>query len=160
MKFWGFAIILAVFGLGPSAALAHHGVADYDYKSTVIAKVKVTRFEWANPHCKIHFDATDDKGKATKVEAASVVFERRRLDGEDGKTFKIKPLRPVDELRKEALAAKPPEEKICTTHQVTGQLMPVRECHTAEQWADIRSSGQDSFSQQAQRHAPTTGGKP
>jgi serine beta-lactamase-like protein LACTB len=53
----------------------------------------------------------DGKGKATKVEAASVVFERRRLDGEDGKTFKIKPLRPVDELRKEALAAKPPVEK-------------------------------------------------
>jgi hypothetical protein len=57
-----------------------------------------------------------------------------------------------------AAAAKPPEEKICTTHQVTGELMPVRECHTAEQWADIRASGQDSFSQQAQRHAPTAGG--
>jgi serine beta-lactamase-like protein LACTB len=53
----------------------------------------------------------DEKGKATKVAAASVVFERRRLDGEDGKTFKIKPLRPVEQLRKEALAAKPPEEK-------------------------------------------------
>ncbi len=53
----------------------------------------------------------NDKGKATRVEAASVVFERRKLDGEDGKTFKIKALRPVDELRKEALAARPPEEK-------------------------------------------------
>ena len=49
-------------------------------------------------------------GKATGVEAASVVFPRRKLDGEDGKTFKIKPLRPVDELRKIALAAKPPAE--------------------------------------------------
>ena len=41
--------------------------------------------------------------------------ERRRssagkIDGEDGETFRIKPQRPVDELRKEALAAKPPEE--------------------------------------------------
>jgi CubicO group peptidase (beta-lactamase class C family)/D-alanyl-D-alanine dipeptidase len=53
----------------------------------------------------------DKAGKATKVEAASVVFKRRRLDGEDGKTFKIKPLRPVAELRKEALKAKPPEER-------------------------------------------------
>jgi serine beta-lactamase-like protein LACTB len=49
-------------------------------------------------------------GRATEVEAASVVFRRRRLDGEDG-TFKIKPLRPVEELRKEALRATPPEER-------------------------------------------------
>jgi serine beta-lactamase-like protein LACTB len=52
----------------------------------------------------------DKKGRATRVTAASVVFERRRLDGEDGTTFKIKPLRPVEELRKEALKAKPPAE--------------------------------------------------
>jgi serine beta-lactamase-like protein LACTB len=53
----------------------------------------------------------DKKGKATEVEAASVVFPRRKLDGEDGETFKIKPVRPLAEIRKEALAAKPPEEK-------------------------------------------------
>src|SRR5262249_59773907 len=52
----------------------------------------------------------DKKGRATKVEAANVIFQRRTLDGEDGTTFKIKPLRPIDELRKEALAAKPPKE--------------------------------------------------
>jgi CubicO group peptidase (beta-lactamase class C family)/D-alanyl-D-alanine dipeptidase len=50
-------------------------------------------------------------GKAMQVTAASVVFERRRLDGEDGQTFRIKPERPIEELRKEALAAKPPQEK-------------------------------------------------
>jgi serine beta-lactamase-like protein LACTB len=53
----------------------------------------------------------DRSGKATEVVAASVRFERRKLDGEDGSTFKIKPLRPVAELRKLALAAKPPVEK-------------------------------------------------
>jgi CubicO group peptidase (beta-lactamase class C family)/D-alanyl-D-alanine dipeptidase len=53
----------------------------------------------------------DARGKATQVEAASVVFKRRILDGEDGQTFRIKPLKPVEELRKEAMAAKPPEEK-------------------------------------------------
>jgi serine beta-lactamase-like protein LACTB len=53
----------------------------------------------------------DKSGKATQVEAANVVFQRRKLDGEDGATFKIKPVRPLDELRKEALAAKPPVEK-------------------------------------------------
>jgi serine beta-lactamase-like protein LACTB len=50
-------------------------------------------------------------GRASRVEAASVVFERRKLDGEDGSTFKVRPLRPVAELRKLALAAKPPLEK-------------------------------------------------
>lgn len=53
----------------------------------------------------------DANGKATQVEAASMLFKRRTLDGEDGKTFRIKPQRPIDELRKEALAATPPGEK-------------------------------------------------
>jgi CubicO group peptidase (beta-lactamase class C family)/D-alanyl-D-alanine dipeptidase len=50
-------------------------------------------------------------GKAAEVEAASVVFKRRSIDGEDGKTFHIQPLKPVAELRKEALPASPPQEK-------------------------------------------------
>ena len=53
----------------------------------------------------------DAKGKATKVEAASVVFERRPIDGEDGKTFQIRPERPVDELRREAAKASPPKPR-------------------------------------------------
>jgi CubicO group peptidase (beta-lactamase class C family)/D-alanyl-D-alanine dipeptidase len=53
----------------------------------------------------------DKTGRATEVEAASVVFRRRSIDGEDGKTFKIRPLRPLNDLRREALAAKPPKEK-------------------------------------------------
>jgi CubicO group peptidase (beta-lactamase class C family)/D-alanyl-D-alanine dipeptidase len=52
----------------------------------------------------------DASGRATKVEAAKVVFERRKLDGEGGETFRITPQRPLDQLRKEALAAKPPTE--------------------------------------------------
>ncbi len=46
-----------------------------------------------------------------RVEAANVVFERRKIDGENGETFKIKPQHPVEELRRAALKAKPPEEK-------------------------------------------------
>ena len=53
----------------------------------------------------------DKAGRATQVEAAKVVFKRRAIDGEYGETFKIKSQRPLDELRKEALAAKPPIEK-------------------------------------------------
>src|SRR5207302_10363324 len=53
----------------------------------------------------------DKKGRATQAEAAGLVFERRKIDGENGETFKIKPVHPLDELRKAALAAKPPVEK-------------------------------------------------
>lgn len=52
----------------------------------------------------------DAAGRSTQVEAASVIFRRRPIDGENGATFKIRPLRPVAELRKDALAAQPPKE--------------------------------------------------
>jgi CubicO group peptidase (beta-lactamase class C family)/D-alanyl-D-alanine dipeptidase len=50
-------------------------------------------------------------GKATAAVIAGMKFDRRKLDGEDGATFKIKPVRPIDEIRKEALAATPPVEQ-------------------------------------------------
>jgi CubicO group peptidase (beta-lactamase class C family)/D-alanyl-D-alanine dipeptidase len=52
----------------------------------------------------------DQTGRASTVEAASVAFRRRDLLGEKG-TFQIRPRRPLAELRREALAAKPPVEK-------------------------------------------------
>ena len=39
------------------------------------------------------------------------MFKRRAIDGENGETFKIASQRPLDQLCKEALAAKPPNEK-------------------------------------------------
>ncbi|WP_020475192.1 serine hydrolase [Zavarzinella formosa] len=50
-------------------------------------------------------------GKATAVTAAAMKFDRRQLDGEDGATFKIKPNRSIDDIRKEAFKATPPVEK-------------------------------------------------
>jgi CubicO group peptidase (beta-lactamase class C family)/D-alanyl-D-alanine dipeptidase len=52
----------------------------------------------------------DAAGRATEVEAASVVFRRREVGPESGNTFRITPIRPVSELRREALAATPPAE--------------------------------------------------
>jgi len=49
-------------------------------------------------------------GYATEVRVGGVVFPRRQIEGEDGKTFRLTPMRPVAELRAEALAAKPPVE--------------------------------------------------
>ena len=53
----------------------------------------------------------DKHGKVKEVEAASVAFARRKLDGEDGNVFRIKPVRPVDELRADADRANPPAEE-------------------------------------------------
>jgi len=49
-------------------------------------------------------------GYATEVRVGGVVFPRRPIEGEDGRTFRIRPERPLAELRAEALAATPPAE--------------------------------------------------
>jgi CubicO group peptidase (beta-lactamase class C family)/D-alanyl-D-alanine dipeptidase len=53
----------------------------------------------------------DQTGRATQVEAASVVFKRRNVGPEEGAAqLRVKPLRPISELLKEAVAAQPPKE--------------------------------------------------
>src|SRR6185503_19660683 len=49
-------------------------------------------------------------GYATEVRVGGVVFPRRPIEGEDGRTFRLTPQRPLAELRAEALAASPPVE--------------------------------------------------
>jgi len=53
----------------------------------------------------------DADGKATEVIAAGVPFKRRSIGTLHGETFKIKPVRPIEELRAGARAATPPEEE-------------------------------------------------
>ena len=45
-----------------SAASAHHRVAYYDMKKTILLTGTVTAFDWGNPHCLVHMDAMDDAG--------------------------------------------------------------------------------------------------
>jgi CubicO group peptidase (beta-lactamase class C family)/D-alanyl-D-alanine dipeptidase len=52
----------------------------------------------------------DGSGRATQVEAASVLFRRRRLDGENGKTFRITPTQDVESLKASVKTAQPPVE--------------------------------------------------
>ena len=52
----------------------------------------------------------DARGRATRVVAAEVTFQRRRIPGEDAAVFRITPVKPVDALRRDALAATPPAE--------------------------------------------------
>ncbi len=52
----------------------------------------------------------DPGGKASAVEAASVIFPRRPIDGDDGQTFRIKPVRPIAAIRRETEGLHPPTE--------------------------------------------------
>ena len=52
----------------------------------------------------------DADGAVTAVRIGWVEFKRRQTGPDEGEVFRIKPLRPVDELRREALAAQPPKE--------------------------------------------------
>jgi Family of unknown function (DUF6152) len=55
--------LAAICWLAVSAPLpAHHGTAGYDMDKQVVMKGTVTEWLWANPHCYLRYDATDDKG--------------------------------------------------------------------------------------------------
>jgi Family of unknown function (DUF6152) len=41
---------------------AHHGLAHYDMKKTIVLTGTVTTFDWGNPHCLIHMDVMDESG--------------------------------------------------------------------------------------------------
>jgi Family of unknown function (DUF6152) len=58
-------VVAATLGLGISVSLsAHHGTAiAYDIQHPITLKGTVTEFRFANPHCQIYFDVTDDKGQ-------------------------------------------------------------------------------------------------
>jgi uncharacterized protein DUF6152 len=42
---------------------AHHGNAAYDSTKQINLKGTVTQFIWANPHCVVLFDSTDENGQ-------------------------------------------------------------------------------------------------
>jgi len=64
---WKFLIVLAlVVGVSISCLplAAHHGNAVYDSTNQINLKGTVTQFVWANPHCVVLFDVTDEGGQA------------------------------------------------------------------------------------------------
>lgn len=83
----------------------------------------------------------DQNGKATEVVAAGILFKHRHLDGEDGETFKITPLKSADELRKIALAAKPPVEQLTF---LKPELVELRSLDSSIQY-DIRYATTNNF---------------
>ena len=52
----------------------------------------------------------DSHGRARQVSIDMQVLQRRQIEPESGNQLHVKPVRPVPELMKEALAAQPPQE--------------------------------------------------
>lgn len=56
--------LVAALALAASPLFAHHGTGvAYDIEKTVMLRGTVTEWIWANPHCGLLFDVTDDKGE-------------------------------------------------------------------------------------------------
>ena len=54
---WGFGLLASVAPL-----FAHHGNSNFDTDKKLVLKASVTEWVWANPHCWLKFDTTDEKG--------------------------------------------------------------------------------------------------
>lgn len=52
----------------------------------------------------------DRNGRATEVALGPLALTRRKIEPESGNQLQVKPVRPIAELMKEALAAQPPQE--------------------------------------------------
>lgn len=57
-----FVLALAITTV-PRPLPAHHGNAAYDDTRSVTLKGTVTRWDWANPHCVLQLDVSDDSGQ-------------------------------------------------------------------------------------------------
>jgi len=77
MKRWTIALFPVL--LLPTLALAHHGGAEYDMKTTVVFHGKLTRVDMINPHSWIYFDVAEKDGSVShhRCEMRSVHVLRR-----------------------------------------------------------------------------------
>jgi hypothetical protein len=67
----------ALFIIGAAAVLsAHHSAAGIDRTKSVILNGTVKEFRWANPHCWIDLEVTNDQGATTtwSIEMTSPTF--------------------------------------------------------------------------------------
>ena len=63
MKF-ALTALLAMTGVlaGSSPVIAHHGSATFDEGTELVMEGSVTEWFWANPHCFLKFDVTEEDG--------------------------------------------------------------------------------------------------
>ena len=78
-------VLAAGVFLVASSISAHHGVAHYDMKKTIVLTGTITAFDWGNPHCLVHLDVMDDTGnfRHWTLEMASTFAMSKRGWGKD-----------------------------------------------------------------------------
>jgi Family of unknown function (DUF6152) len=57
--------VLALSFSGVDALSAHHGLAGFNQKKSVLLKGTLTKLDWVNPHAWLHIDATNPDGTIT-----------------------------------------------------------------------------------------------
>ena len=66
-------LMVVALGIGVSIfslpLFAHHGYAAYDTGKSIAIKGTVTQWFWANPHCVLQLDVTDDRGQVVQWSA-------------------------------------------------------------------------------------------
>ena len=66
-------LMCVALGIGVSifslSLFAHHGAAAYDMGKSATLKGTVTQSVWANPHCILQLDVTDDRGQVVQWSA-------------------------------------------------------------------------------------------
>lgn len=82
----------------------------YEYPLTEISPNEFAFPDYGLYHGEKLFFKRDESDTATEVTAAEVLFERRPVGTKHGDTFKIDPVKPIEEIRPVALAATPPNE--------------------------------------------------
>jgi hypothetical protein len=106
-----FSIVLAAALLVVSGPLsAHHGSASFDTTKEITLKGKVTEWLWANPHCFLKIDVTDETGtvRSWNLEMGNPTdmtargFGRRTFKAGDEVTVTLQPVisgAPVERIR-------------------------------------------------------------
>jgi hypothetical protein len=108
--------VFVVYLLAISIPLsAHHGAAGFDSEKQLTMKATVTDWLWANPHCYMKYDTTDEKGNvahwAVEVSNPTDMIKRgwslHSFKPGDEVTVTVRPARngaPVGQLLKVVLA--------------------------------------------------------
>ncbi len=88
-----------------------HGLIEwfYDYPLSELSKDRFAFPDYGLYHGEELLFDRGDEGEVLSVTAAEVVFHRREIGVKDGETFRIVPTKPIEEVRKIALAGKPPK---------------------------------------------------
>ena len=93
---------------------AHHGAAGYNMDKELVMKGTVTEWLWANPHCFLKYDTTDDAGNVAHwaVEVSNPTdmvrrgWSRQSLKAGDEVSVTVRPAKngaPVGQLLKVVL---------------------------------------------------------